>query len=984
VHDSSSLKPRDAYKNSRYDCFQGWKQDETTVRVGMTGHVKRIKEWITKNKGLDCDEAFDAPEPVLKKTRANITPRALMTPPPTTTTVIQPIVTAAKDDSECKRPLNFYKQTIKCNGRELTYEIPTHYKLVLTSHISKLKNDGETLQSIKDKIQSSSYTASSFFSQSLWAILMSSIPALAFSAAQFAFPMMMYAFLYDTGLFKYDFDMDQHVTAFPSDWYLRKLTYHQAARDTMFLGDSLVNKQIFMSCDKGNKKGVGHFVKVLSWWNSTRCCVSSQLLDIDASGGNSADCALAIQASINKLKMNDDDATHKLAGQCADSGGGGVLDGLAKEMAALNLTWLHNYLIANCTIHALQLQLSNAVINALGAGSLDKVNAMQLLHSTYALQEALDLEEWRHMLIKSSLYVVECGTDAAAVTLPAGASKRQKKQASHKAEFEKDFNMVYSWHSGFKKTIANRDDNVKGTVLAKMQKPILTRWWTVGVGAAFVFEYYLIIFHAAQMVINTHKSDSSPYKIASALFSMMKDPANFIDITLIRGFNKAYIHKHLDWLQSCDDLSSNLGFSSHHMAIRYYLMRQDLSRVLASDPMKDYVAAVEACGVLSAGEKHKHMTKLQVFMKHASDSLDKHFIRWISPQLLPAGLLSEYPTARVIGAAMLGKPLPMFLGDANVVNELRTSGKLVYKSTVHGCVIDLKAFSSFICKNLTVDHGNEYTQEVKIAAELIVEDQVDMRSFKCQHQDHGNIRLHMHSTYLPLASQTQFVESEVKTAKLVAQTDRSEELRTCVAMIRSLSPLGKAKEEDSNNSYTGSKIKALVLSAWQRSLPHVRWKKNQVNNECDARLNTILYSLSPQGHFKDSRVEAKKARVDEAGLNYKKQNQAQQVKPQHKTPAVTGLIPYSRLTLAGTNHMEGYEAELCHRGVDTDDVPNKITGRKALLQQLEIERLINEGVPQQTAQEVGKKHFKKQSTFEFVFADAPWQAISIVHLVHRS
>ena len=129
---------------------------------------------------------------------------------------------------------------------------------------------------------------------------MASIPALAFSAAQFAFPMMIYAFLYDTGVFKNDFEIDEFVTAFPSDWYLRKLTYHQAARDTMFLGDTLVNKRIYVSCDKGNKKGVGHFVKVLSWWDTRGCVVGRTLLDIDGSGGNSMGCALGIQASINK------------------------------------------------------------------------------------------------------------------------------------------------------------------------------------------------------------------------------------------------------------------------------------------------------------------------------------------------------------------------------------------------------------------------------------------------------------------------------------------------------------------------------------------------------------------------------------------------------------------------------------------------------------------------------------------------------------
>jgi len=75
--------------------------------------------------------------------------------------------------------------------------------------------------------------------------------------------------------------------------------------------------------------------------------VRTQLLDIDASGGTSADCARAIRTSMNKLKIHDDADTHKLFGQCTDSGGGGVLDSLADEMRGLGLISLHNYLIVN-------------------------------------------------------------------------------------------------------------------------------------------------------------------------------------------------------------------------------------------------------------------------------------------------------------------------------------------------------------------------------------------------------------------------------------------------------------------------------------------------------------------------------------------------------------------------------------------------------------------------------------------------------------
>ena len=239
-----------------------------------------------------------------------------------------------------------------------------------------------------------------------------------------------------------------------------------------------------------------------------------------------------------------------------------------------------------------------------------------------------------------------------------------------------------------------------------------------------------------------------------------------------------------------------------------------------------------------------------------------------------------------------------------------------------------------------------------------------MRSFDYQDASHGAIRLHMHSTYLPLASQTQFVESHVKEANLVSQTDRSEELRTFMAIIRSASPLAKHKT-DEQLSYNVNEIQALIKSAEDRSEPHVTWKRNQINDECDARFNTVMCSLSPQGHFKDSRVDKKRDAVDTRGATFKKPNAAKQVKPQTKTPAVTGLIPHGKLTLKKTGHVDDLQTELAHRGVALADVPKNITGRKDKLKDLEVTRLMEEGVPHAQALLLGDKHFEKQSNAPF-------------------
>ena len=70
-----------------------------------------------------------------------------------------------------------------------------------------------------------------------------------------------------------------------------------------------------------------------------------QLLDLDGSLSNTAACAKAIEASLKRLGIFGKPVV--LQGQTTDSGGGGALDGLARELNDLGLTVaLDEYFVA--------------------------------------------------------------------------------------------------------------------------------------------------------------------------------------------------------------------------------------------------------------------------------------------------------------------------------------------------------------------------------------------------------------------------------------------------------------------------------------------------------------------------------------------------------------------------------------------------------------------------------------------------------------
>jgi len=169
-------------------------------------------------------------------------------------------------------------------------------------------------------------------------------------------------------------------------------------------------------------------------------------------------------------------------------------------------------------------------------------------------------------------------------------------------------------------------------------------------------------------------------------------------------------------------------------------------------------------------------------------------------------------------------------------------------------------------------------------------------------------------------------------------------------------------EKDANVN----RIKDLIKSAFDQSTLHVNWKRNQIDNEHEARIATISRSLSTAGHFKQDRLDDKKAKINDKGSKCKQQNVSQQATRQHKTSAVSGLAPHGKLVKA--RNMDDLRIELLHRNVPEEVISDKMSERKEMSKMLEMERLVMEcGVPESDA--LAYKAFKKLSNAPFKLSD---------------
>ena len=551
---------------------------------------------------------------------------------------------------------------------------------------------------------------------------------------------------------------------------------------------------VVIYCCLGNKRGVGHFVKCISWLDD-HGKLQCHLLDLDASEGSAVDCAKAIQSSAKKLCLNGGSLAFK--GQMTDSGGGGVLDNLARELRALDLCvpeeeghQKEGYLVASCGIHCLQLQLSKPVNELIGSGGLNKRNAMQMLRSISDLQGHMEWQQVVAMMDHSQEWV-DAHLD--------GYTPDPSNQGD--VDFAGKFNKVHQF----------REFEVLGKQRWKLCPAcVLTRWQWVGKAAQCGCKHYLVLLKFTQLCVNRCDSANKINKCASDLQSLLIEAMFYCDTALITSLHEAYFKDNIDWFVKSDDLTGVTGFQAHQMLIRYYIMRRDLKSMKTDMKVHNgffhpFIRALDNIGdhgPLSDEDAQK--TKALKWVDIALESLDKHFGRWASPELLPAALMAKPALAQVVARFILGNgTFESFFPDKPLIEDYEdetdfyidsvqrdTSNATVLRSAhIHHSSIGLQDLEWWL---QTTGPVNNWSDLAKQAAQFAL-DGNDLR----KHDADGHPIVHeMWHTYLPLACQTQFVERGVWEAKLVASTGRLEEQRSACAIVRSFTLLVSGIERD--------------------------------------------------------------------------------------------------------------------------------------------------------------------------------------------
>ena len=771
---NNMLKRRsETHKSPRYECRKPWEIDPEQADEPVLPMINRQLEQLQlkkvslfvsddeeeeeAKKESDDDEDTEDTETSGSSSSTRDQSNNLLDDSSEDDTDATETVPNSEPDEIKRQSIAVESHDICSKGVKFTIEnVPKTHTVVSRHYLKKLQNKEKVVDHVRKQYTRKRFPDVGIKTRAAIAAALASVPALALRAAQYFIPAIVAAFFFESGLLSYkNFDLAAYARSFPSEFYFRSLMYEQAAMCLLGFGRSMKDKLVFLACDKGNKKGVGHFIKMLSFLND-RGVVEFKVLDMDASQGDTDACAEAVQYSLQKV------GGIKLQGSTTDSGGGGVLDALAASLNSRGLCNT-NYKVAGCCIHTFQLTLKNPVEKVLGEGGLGMRNLLQMLHAVYDMQQSLEYEEFIEVMNESISFVKRVQADSDFDYGDSAYDVIFKERMDHVIDFYDDFKC----HRFFFASKGKRSAAIK-----KMQAPVLTRWWYVGEACKYVWKLFPVILKATQIVINVYSG--KPNKIASGLQPLLLERDIFTDLALVKCYHSAYFEKHLKWLQESTDLSHVPGFQSHQMIPRYFLIRRDLEKIRRTmrTDHPDFGDFRSSIARHHHSERETQRSKSKIFVNLAVESLDKHFKRWMNAQLLPAALLSEDPLALAVARVMVGHSNPP-------INQFER----FFVSTIHGHIFDLLEFEAFLSKNVvSQEDQDEYDPRDLASAHAVLD---GSKPRHCFQENMSESNLYLWRMYLPLACHTHGVEAAVKEAKLVSPTGRHEPLRSAYAIARS-------------------------------------------------------------------------------------------------------------------------------------------------------------------------------------------------------
>jgi len=267
----------------------------------------------------------------------------------------------------------------------------------------------------------------------------------------------------------------------PSRTSLENYVKDLAVDQTLLVSEEIKSATAVYIGSDGGQDGC-LILKIFYWWKGK---VKEFMVDISCKGKKSDEIGAGTVHSFKKFGLSDD---FRFLGSMTDSGGGGTLESWSRVLQTKNLAVDdEGFLTNSCTLHLMQLLLTNPTKTYFGEGGLDLRTALQLFHSIYYLQDAVGdvLKKYLH-LAWEKLYP--------GVVIPA--------ELTH-----------------------------------HLPEPVMTRWWTVFEASYFAYKYWDVFHLVSRIVAECSNTNEMRNKIASNIISLMEEPLIYSDTAFFSDFH---------------------------------------------------------------------------------------------------------------------------------------------------------------------------------------------------------------------------------------------------------------------------------------------------------------------------------------------------------------------------------------------------------------------------------------------------------------
>jgi hypothetical protein len=471
------------------------------------------------------------------------------------------------------------------------------------------------------------------------------------------------------------------------------------------------------------------------------------VLDSDATGDDTEAVCKGIVKSIQKLPNGQ---VLAVVGTSSDSGGGGTVEKAKDNLVGKNVCDKYA-LVGNCTLHNMQLTGTVPMKHVFGAGGVGTRNIAQLLFLAYTVQSSLGRRMTRELL------------------------NDLKDNYEHDLS-EEDF---MAW-------MTELNDNPD--MLLTM--PNDARWWYTAMAVDRLMRNLHLWKRLAKQYVSQSNLTPVERDVGGNFVSLLEQPEVMVDLALLAGFFRLYLFSHFKFFQGVDPNVGRPGWLSFHVVTRFFLMLEDLNRLLnfqeeLPPEMEQFEKHVRA---LPEDKQAGQLKKATTFFELAIAEAQKMFARWLDERLFFLAAFGEAPTANIVARFLLDGPCNLITEDE------KESEEMVFESPLHQRTIDLQAFSKFIAKYCCTDasklrefrtnnpHFQEYSEAFRLIADgLNVWDRSEDNCWEAAWW-----RLEVLIDYGGFPAATQFLERGNKNHNICASNGREERSINARMIVRSI------------------------------------------------------------------------------------------------------------------------------------------------------------------------------------------------------